>query len=136
MVLFHYVIKILALAQADTTRQNPFRFQLFHCRRKGCVLSTFDRRQLNFPGHGHTAFHPNFGNVLVGEGISEVPAEAQNNHLAREMAAFEGLDGVIGMDFYPTRLQPRLRDGTGAATVVISDVGLSQCGYRREAAKR
>jgi acyl-CoA synthetase (AMP-forming)/AMP-acid ligase II len=23
-----------------------------------------------------------------------------------------GLDGVIGMDFYPTRLQPRLRNGT------------------------
>ena len=41
--------------------------------------------------HGHTAFCQKFGNVLVGEGISEVPADAQNNHLAREMTAFEGI---------------------------------------------
>jgi hypothetical protein len=42
--------------------------------------------------HGHTAFRRKFGNVLVGEGISEVPADAQNNHLAREMTAFEGIE--------------------------------------------
>jgi hypothetical protein len=168
-----YVIKIFALAQADTMRQNPFRFQLFHCRRKGWVLIYIDDSRHWIPGgtqslteeafsgrsialrgeqkidglafgvhgtieelvlaldlyiclvgavafvgglqmwpaafvqfgsvgldpapdttgiHGHTAFRQKFGNVLVGEGISEVPADEQNNHLAREMTAFEGIE--------------------------------------------
>ena len=39
--------------------------------------------------YGHAAFGQKLGNVLVGEGISEVPADAQNNHLARELATFE-----------------------------------------------
>jgi hypothetical protein len=39
--------------------------------------------------YDHAAFGQKLGNVLVGEGISEVSADAKNNHLARELAAFE-----------------------------------------------
>src|SRR5215831_17864308 len=172
VVLFHYIVEILALAQTDTTRQNPFRFQLFHRRRKGWVLVHIDDSRHCIPGrtqslteeafsgrsialggeqkidcltggiygtveelvltfclyicfvsavtfvrglqmwpaafvqfgcvgldpapdatwiHLHTAFRQKFGHVLVGQGISEVPADAQNNHLTREVTAFEGI---------------------------------------------
>ena len=50
--------------------------------------------------HGPTSFRQKFGNVLIGKGISEVPGDAQNNHLAWEMTASNGLDRVIGMDLY------------------------------------
>src|SRR5215471_20412938 len=39
--------------------------------------------------HLHAAFRQEFSDVFVGEGIAEVPADAQQNHLAREMAPFE-----------------------------------------------
>src|SRR5215472_11626783 len=39
--------------------------------------------------HFHAALRQKFGDVLVGEGIAQVPADAQQNHLAREMASFE-----------------------------------------------
>ena len=50
VVLFHNIIKVLALAQADTARQNPFRFQLRHCRRKGWVLVHIDDSRHWIPG--------------------------------------------------------------------------------------
>jgi hypothetical protein len=50
VVLFHNIIKILAWAQADTARQNPFRFQLCHCRRKGWVLVHIDDSRHWIPG--------------------------------------------------------------------------------------
>jgi hypothetical protein len=46
---------------------------------------------------------PKFGNVLIGERISEVPADAPNNHLAWEMTAFERIEWVIGMDLYTNK---------------------------------
>lgn len=37
----------------------------------------------------HAAVRQEFGHVLVGQGISQIPADAQQDHLAREMAPFE-----------------------------------------------
>src|SRR6516162_11775169 len=39
--------------------------------------------------YGNAAFGQKLGNVLVRERISQVPADAQNNHLARKLATFE-----------------------------------------------
>jgi hypothetical protein len=63
--------------------------------------------------YDHAAFGQKLGNVLIGEGISEVPADAKNNHRARELATFEriGRSDWHGL-IYPTRLQPRPRNGT------------------------
>src|SRR4051794_39059884 len=37
----------------------------------------------------HTALGQKLGNVFVGERIPQIPPHAQNDHLARELAAFE-----------------------------------------------
>src|SRR3954447_9240273 len=37
----------------------------------------------------HTALRQKLGNVFVGERIPQIPPQAQNDHLARELAAFE-----------------------------------------------
>src|SRR5215831_16868234 len=39
--------------------------------------------------HFNAPLRQQLGNVFVGEGISQIPSDAQNNHLAREMASFE-----------------------------------------------
>ena len=39
--------------------------------------------------YDHAAFCQKLGNVLIGERISEVPADAQNNHLVWEMTTLE-----------------------------------------------
>ena len=42
MILFHHVIQILALAQLNPARENPFRFQRFHRRWISRVLVYVD----------------------------------------------------------------------------------------------
>src|SRR5262249_994189 len=42
VVLFHYIVEVLALAQTDTARQNSLRFQPFDSRRKSRVLTHVD----------------------------------------------------------------------------------------------
>src|SRR3954453_9394698 len=37
----------------------------------------------------HTALRQKLGNVFVGERIPQIPPHAENNHPARELAAFE-----------------------------------------------
>jgi hypothetical protein len=57
--------------------------------------------------HSHSAFGQKLGNVLISEGISEVPADAENNHLARELATFEriGRSDWHGLLPYQTQAQ-------------------------------
>jgi hypothetical protein len=44
--------------------------------------------------HFHAAFGQKFGNVFVRQGTPQVPADAQHNHLTREMAFFERIPRV------------------------------------------
>jgi hypothetical protein len=47
MILFHYIVEVLALPQANTARERPFRFQPFYGRRICRVLVDMDD-----PWHG------------------------------------------------------------------------------------
>ena len=47
MILFHYIVEVLALPQANTARERPFRFQPFYGRRICRVLVDIDD-----PWHG------------------------------------------------------------------------------------
>src|SRR5215469_6331404 len=50
MILFHHVIQILALAQLNSARENPFRFQRFHRRRISRVLVHVDHTRNGIGG--------------------------------------------------------------------------------------
>src|SRR5215472_2491203 len=54
--------------------------------------------------HFHAALRQKFSDVLVGEGIAYVPADAQNNHLAREMASFERMGRGDWHGFLPYQI--------------------------------
>jgi hypothetical protein len=62
--------------------------------------------------YGHVAFGQKLGNVLIGQGISEVSADAKNNHLARELATFEwiGRSDWHGLLPYQTPAQTSQRN--------------------------
>ena len=61
----------------------------------------------------HAAFGQKFGNVFVSQGISQVPADAQDDHLTREMASFEpiGRERSASTSTLPD-VHPEVRNGT------------------------
>jgi hypothetical protein len=68
----------------------------------------------------NTTFRQELGNVFVGERISQVPSDAQNNHLARERRPLNGLAAVIGIDSYPTKPIAAIRNGTVKHNILIA----------------
>jgi hypothetical protein len=49
--------------------------------------------------NGNAPFQQNFGDVLVGQRVAEVPANAQQDHFTGKWRPLNGLVEVIGMDF-------------------------------------
>src|SRR5258708_38633553 len=63
--------------------------------------------------HLDTPFGYQFGDALVGERITEVPAHAQDDHFSREMAPFEGMVRVDWHRLLPYQHAPsKVRNGT------------------------
>src|SRR5260370_24012467 len=75
--------------------------------------------------HLDTTFGHQFGDVLVGERIPEIPAHAQNDHFSRVLAPFEWIVQVDRHGILPYQdVGSEVRNGTSSIPFRSSTLGL------------
>ena len=79
--------------------------------------------------HFHTAFRQEFRNMFVSQRIPKVPSDAKEDHLAREMTAFERIDRGDRHGLLPYRITVTTSQWNRIGSDSNIDVGAQEVRY-------